>query len=85
LLDHFYTEFQKQSTLIDTRNNLDKGLDALSDRYPDSEPIPFSDSAIGLLVFADYVEIWSHSENSIHDRRLYLKKSEGWEEKIIVP
>jgi len=85
LLDHFYARFQAQSGSIAGRKDLESGISQLEKEYPDPGSVPFIEDAIGLLVTANYLEIWQGNDSGIHDRQLYTLQSDGWHDETIVP
>jgi pyridoxine/pyridoxamine 5'-phosphate oxidase len=85
LLDHFYTELHSQSASIAGRKVLDEGIADLKLRYPNPSGVPFIEDALGLVVTANYLEIWQASDSGIHDRRLYTRSESEWQEAVLVP
>lgn len=85
LLDHFYTGFHAQSAAIADRDTLDQGIAELKLRYPDASGVPFIEDALGLVVNANYLEIWQACDSGIHDRRLYKRSAGEWQEAVLVP
>lgn len=85
LLDHFYATYLPQSAALQSRTELDEGLDALRQRYPDSDSVPFTRDALGLIVTAGYLEVWQGRDSAIHDRRLFMRHGQVWQEALLVP
>lgn len=85
LLDHFYARYQAQSTSLSDRKSLNKGIEELKLRYPNADSVPFINDALGLVVTANYLEVWQGLDDGIHDRRLYTLANGIWQEDLLVP
>lgn len=85
LLDHYYAAYQSQSSSLTARANLMKGIDALKLKYPNQNEVPFVQDALGLIVKANYLEVWQGLDTGIHDRRLFTQSQNVWHEEVLVP
>ena len=85
LLDHFYSRYQAQSSSLDARASLNKGIEDLKLMYPNSDKVPFINDALGLVITADYLEVWQGLDNGIHDRQLYTLSNNAWQKEVLVP
>jgi pyridoxine/pyridoxamine 5'-phosphate oxidase len=85
LLDHFYTRYQAQSSSLDDSTGLIKGIEQLKLIYPEADVVPFINDARGLVITADYLEVWKGLDNGIHDRRLFKLSNDLWQQEVLVP
>ena len=85
LLDHFYGQYQAQSSSLTDRASLDKAIEELKIMYPNAAAVPFINDALGLVVTANYLEVWQGLDSGIHDRRLYTLTDQSWQEESLVP
>ena len=85
LLDHYYARYQAQSTAICDRASLEDAMAQLRTIYPKPDEVPFIEDALGLLITADYLEVWQAHDSGIHDRSLFTKCASGWAKKVLVP
>ncbi len=84
LLDHFYCDYFAQSSVIDSRELLLSGMAELKRKFP--EEVPFPDSAKGLSLEANRIEVWHGSpEDRLHHRHLYSLVDGSWEQATLVP
>jgi pyridoxamine 5'-phosphate oxidase len=68
----------KQSFIIESREILERSLEAVTAEYHDSAP-PVPEFWGGYLVSPERFEFWQGRENRLHDRFLYSKeRSGGW-------
>jgi pyridoxine/pyridoxamine 5'-phosphate oxidase len=85
LLDHYYAQ-HPQSSVVESRDVLIKGLSVLRERYPNSDAIPYIEDATGVVIAPNYIESWCASEdNHIHQRILSSLTKNGWVDEILVP
>lgn len=85
LLDHFYAE-HPQSSVVESRDVLTKGLDVLKEHYPHSDDVPYIENATGIIIAPNSIESWCVSrDNHIHQRILYNLTRQGWIGEILVP
>lgn len=85
LLDHYYARYQAQSSSLINREGLMEGIEALRLMYPSADKVPFIDNALGLVVTANYLEVWQGLDDGIHDRRLFTLANDLWQEEVLVP
>lgn len=85
LLDHFYAE-HPQSSVVESRDVLTKGLEVLKERYPNSAVVPYIENATGIIIAPNSIESWCVSrDNHIHQRILSNLTKQGWVDEILVP
>jgi pyridoxine/pyridoxamine 5'-phosphate oxidase len=85
LLDHFYGQYQAQSSTLSDRASLIKGIEELKLMYPNAAAVPFINDALGLVVTANYLEVWQGLDNGIHDRSLFTLSDDVWQQEVLVP
>lgn len=86
IIDHFYTEHQAQSSVVDARETILSGINALQDKHPDAAAISFPENARGVRIKANYLEVWHGSAaDRLHERYLYLLQDGEWAHKVLVP
>lgn len=86
IIDHYYTEYHPQSSVIESREVLLKGIEELKVRYPTEADIPFPENAKGVSIKASYIEVWHGSiSNRLHHRNLYLLSEGVWGKQVLVP
>ena len=85
LLDHFYTRYQAQSSSLADSTALIKGIKQLKLIYPEADTVPFINDALGLVITADYLEVWKGLDSGIHDRRLFKLSNDLWQQEVLVP
>jgi pyridoxamine 5'-phosphate oxidase len=85
LMEHYYTEFQPQSTPITSHAEFLKGIETLRQRWPDPGQVPLPESLIGVLLLPDEVEVWHSSPDRLHYRRRFRRSPLGWEVEVLVP
>ena len=85
LLDHYYARYQNQSSELNDRKTLEQALLELKKIYPNSDEVPFTKDALGLLITADYLEIWQAHDSGVHERSLFTKHGSIWREQLLVP
>lgn len=85
LLEHYYAEFQPQSSEIASREEFLAGIETLRRRYPDRDAVPAPASLAGVYLVPREIEAWHGSEERLHDRRRYRRSGAGWESTTLVP
>lgn len=78
-----------QSEVIESKEILDKRLDALTEQYRD-QIIPRPAHWGGYCLFPQRLEFWQGRPNRLHDRVLYLRRGEKgengeWERVLLAP
>lgn len=86
IIDHYYTEYFPQSSVIESREFLLKGIEELKVRYPSEADIPFPENAKGVSIKASYLEVWHGSiSDRLHYRNLYILSEGVWSKQTLVP
>lgn len=81
-LDWYYTRVQPQSSAIENREALAKGLAGLRLR----EPLVAPRTAAGVFLEPITVErLELANPDGLHDRRLFRHQADGWREVVLVP
>ncbi|MFE9838690.1 pyridoxamine 5'-phosphate oxidase [Streptomyces sp. NPDC005551] len=66
-----------QSTVIDSRTELDASYEELTARYPEGERVPVPPHWGGFRIAPRSVEFWQGRENRLHDRLRYVAGADG--------
>ena len=85
LLDLYYAEYQAQSSVLQSREAFEYAIKSLSERFPESDNIPYPSDAVGLKLSPDYIETWKADQNAFHKRELYKREGNQWSEETLVP
>ena len=85
LLDHYYARYQNQSSVLPDRASLEHAMAELKSLFPNPEKVPYIENALGLIITADYLEIWQAHVSGVHDRSLFTKQGAKWQEQVLVP
>jgi len=86
LLEAYYEEVESQSQVLASREQLQDGINALRDRYPECESIPLPDSLRGVYLAPMSIDVWHGSPiDRLHDRRLFTRTDQGWSSCVLVP
>lgn len=85
LLDHYYARYQAQSSVLSDRGALENAMAELRLIFPNPDEVPYTENALGLLIRADYLEVWQAHTSGVHDRSLFTKQGEAWTEQVLVP
>lgn len=75
----------EQSTVIASREELDRRYAELEARYPEGEQVPVPPQWGGIRVVPDAVEFWQGHENRLHDRLKYVLESGRWQVERLCP
>ncbi|MFD4529188.1 pyridoxamine 5'-phosphate oxidase [Streptomyces sp. NPDC058470] len=75
-----------QSSVIDSRAQLDVSYAELSARYPEGEQVPVPPHWGGFRIAPQTVEFWQGRENRLHDRLRYVAEADGsWKVERLSP
>ena len=76
----------KQSTILKSREELQKAIEDYKKKYPNEKSIPRPNYWSGWNLNPYEIEFWLNKENRIHERLKYLKKDNGnWERFLLSP
>ncbi|CAM5253435.1 pyridoxine/pyridoxamine 5'-phosphate oxidase [Streptomyces avidinii] len=75
----------EQSSVIESRGELDRRYAELEARYPEGEQVPVPPEWGGLRVSPEAVEFWQGHENRLHDRLRYVLDGEKWRVERLCP
>ncbi|WP_328789949.1 MULTISPECIES: pyridoxamine 5'-phosphate oxidase [unclassified Streptomyces] len=75
----------EQSSVIDSRAELDRRYAELEARYPEGEQVPVPPEWGGLRVVPQEVEFWQGHENRLHDRLHYVLDGDEWRVERLCP
>jgi len=67
-----------QSTVLESRAELDDRVAELSARWPEGTPVPMPDFWGGYLIAPDRVEFWQSRRSRLHDRLSYQRAGNAW-------
>lgn len=74
-----------QSRPLADRNELDRRLDGVRDRFADAEDVPRPDFWGGYLLRPATIEFWQGQQARLHDRFLYARAGDGWAIRRLAP
>ncbi|MFF4426058.1 pyridoxamine 5'-phosphate oxidase [Streptomyces sp. NPDC001549] len=75
----------EQSSVIESRAELDRRYAELEARYPEGEQVPVPPEWGGLRVVPEAVEFWQGHENRLHDRLRYVQDGDEWRVERLCP
>ncbi|MFI8392166.1 pyridoxamine 5'-phosphate oxidase [Streptomyces sp. NPDC085540] len=75
----------EQSSVIESRAELDRRYAELEARYPEGEQVPVPPEWGGLRVVPQEVEFWQGHENRLHDRLHYVLDGDKWRVERLCP
>jgi pyridoxamine 5'-phosphate oxidase len=85
LMEHYYSEFHRQSAAIASHADFLEGIEALRRRWPDPDQVPMPASLVGILIVPDEIEVWHSSPDRFHYRRRFRRSPPGWDVEVLVP
>jgi pyridoxine/pyridoxamine 5'-phosphate oxidase len=93
ILDHYYHHYQAQTSVLESRDSLLHGIQALKNTYPQASDIPFPENVKGVSIKANYIEAWGSSNTDainttqmgLHERTLYELSKGKWKQQVLVP
>ncbi|NUU20494.1 MAG: pyridoxamine 5'-phosphate oxidase [Streptomycetaceae bacterium] len=68
----------EQSSVIDSREDLEKRYAEMQARYPEGTDVPVPPFWGGFSVWPESVEFWQGRENRLHDRLRYRREGDLW-------
>ncbi|NUT48003.1 MAG: pyridoxal 5'-phosphate synthase, partial [Saccharothrix sp.] len=68
----------EQSSVIDSREDLEKRYAEAQARYPENAEVPVPPFWGGFTVRPETVEFWQGRENRLHDRLRYRRDGQTW-------
>lgn len=72
------TWVSRQSTVVASRDDLERELASVEARYPEGTPVPRPPYWGGYVILPDTVELWKGRRNRLHDRLRYRRDGDGW-------
>ena len=76
----------KQSSILESRDELLKNIDNFKKKYADRENVPRPDHWSGWNLKPSSIEFWLDGDNRIHERLKYKKNSDGkWIRSLLSP
>ncbi|MAV82540.1 MAG: pyridoxamine 5'-phosphate oxidase [Pelagibacteraceae bacterium] len=75
----------KQSSLLNSREELEKLIQEFKIKYPDEDNVPRPNFWTGLVVLPNLIEFWQDMPHRIHDRLVFERKENGWVSRKLFP
>lgn len=86
IMDHYYLEFQSQSSIINDETIFLENIKQLKRKYPHKDTVPFPGNAIGVSLKPTSIEQWYGSVDAgLHQRNLYTLDKGQWYQQRVVP
>jgi pyridoxamine 5'-phosphate oxidase len=73
-----------QSEALDARETFERRYAEMS-AYYEGGPVPRPQRWTGFRVLADRIEFWSDRPHRLHERRLFTRAGDGWNEGLLYP
>lgn len=73
-----------QSRTLDRRETLEARFAEVARRF-DGQPVPRPPHWTGFRVVPHSIEFWSDGAHRLHERRLFVRKGDGWSEGLLYP
>jgi pyridoxamine 5'-phosphate oxidase len=84
LLDYYYARFGHQSTRIFSHDEFRRRIEVLKSEYPESSDLLFPETAEGLLLQIEQVDLWI-GVGLVPERLLYRRLRNKWSVDHLVP
>ena len=75
----------KQSSILNTRNELLKSIDEFKKKYPENLEVPRPNHWSGWNLVPTEIEFWLDGKNRIHERLRYKNTNNKWEKSLLSP
>lgn len=75
----------EQSTVVASREVLDRRYAELLERYPEGTHVPVPEGWGGFRVVPQTVELWQGRPHRLHDRLRYRREGDGWVVERLAP
>ena len=73
-----------QSRPLDSRETFERRFEETKRRFEGRE-VPRPAGWVGYRVIPDHIEFWTAREHRLHERRLFTRDGEGWNEGLLYP
>ena len=75
----------KQSSILNSRNELLKSIDEFKKKYPENLEVPRPNHWSGWNLVPTEIEFWLDGKNRIHERLRYKNTNNKWEKSLLSP